>query len=188
MKRQLFRLILATLSMSPWMIAHAEKGDADKNIEIEADKACVVDEVKQVRTCDGNVVMIQGTLIMKGTKLVVKTSPDGWQNAILYAPGGGKATMRQKRDGGPDLWMEGEAAEHITYDQKTAVATLVKDAKVRRLSGSKTTDESEAAYLSYDSNTEIVTGTNSADGTSKPGDKRVKITIQPHAHNDAKDK
>jgi lipopolysaccharide export system protein LptA len=42
---------------------------------------------------------------MKGTKLIVTESPDGWQFATMYATPGGLATMRQKRDGGPDLGM-----------------------------------------------------------------------------------
>ncbi len=89
--------------------------------------------------------------------------------------------MRQKRDGGADLWMEGEAADRITYDQKTSLATLYTNAKVRRLTGPKTTDESQGAFLSYNSQTEYVTGANNESGTSVPGEPpRVITIIQPH--------
>jgi lipopolysaccharide export system protein LptA len=148
----------------------------------------VDDDVKQVRTWTGNVILTQGTLIMKGIRLVVTTSPDGYDFATLYAPPGHLATMRQKRDGGPDLWMEGEAADKITYDQKTSVAKLFSNAKVKRLTGPKATDEAQGAFLSYNSQTEIVTGTNTTDETSQPGNGRVSMTIQPHKHTDTKDK
>src|SRR5271165_3061381 len=117
MKYRLLPHLLFTLLMLSIGAAHAEKGDSLKEIHIESTEAAV-DNVKQISTYTGNVIMTQGTLIMKGTKLVVTTSPDGYDFATLYAPAGGLATMRQKRDGGPDLWMEGEATDRVTYDQK----------------------------------------------------------------------
>jgi lipopolysaccharide export system protein LptA len=187
MKQQFLPLLFVALQILPMASAFAEKGDSDKQIEIVAVKT-ENDDVKQIHVFTGNVILTQGTLIMKGTKLVLTTSPDGWQFATLYAPAGGSATMRQKRDGGPDLWMEGEAADRITYDQKTSVAKLFSGAKIRRLTGTKPTDEAEGAYLSYDSQTEFITGANNETGESKPGDGRVKVVIQPHNHPEAKDK
>ena len=166
--------------------AYAEKADSEKQIEISAIKS-EDDDIKQIKTFTGNVVLIQGTLILKGTKLVVTTSPDGWEFATLYAPAGGLATMRQKRDGGPDLWMEGEASDKITYDQKTSVSKLFSNAKVRRLTGTKITDDAAGAYLSYNGQSEVITGANNESGESKPGEGRVKVKIQPHNHPEAKD-
>ncbi len=126
---------------------------------------------------------------MKGARLVHVTTPEGYDFFTLYAPPGGLATMRQKRDGGADLWMEGEAADRVTYDQKISIATLYSNAKVRRLTGTKTTDESDGAFLSYNSQTEVVTGANTESGVSKPGGGRVTASvIQPHNHSEAKDK
>jgi len=95
--------------------------------------------------------------------------------------------MRQKRDGGPDLWMEGEAADRIEYDQKISVAKLFLKAKVRRLTGTKATDEAQGAFISYNSLTEIVTGANDVSGESKPGKDRVVFTSQAKDHG-SKDK
>jgi lipopolysaccharide export system protein LptA len=181
MKQSFFLVILVALQILLAGNACAEKADSDKQAVIVADKSGD-DELKGTKTFTGDVVLTQGTLVMKGTKLVITTSPDGWQFGTMYAPAGGLATMRQKRDGGPDLWMEGEAADRITYDQKTAVAILYTSAKVRRLTGIKATDEAEGAYLSYNSQTEIVTGANNETGESKAGDGRVKVTIQPKNH------
>ncbi|HXA47649.1 MAG TPA: lipopolysaccharide transport periplasmic protein LptA [Burkholderiaceae bacterium] len=183
MKSSYFSVLLIALQILLVGNACAEKADSDKNIEIAAIKS-EDDDLKGIKTFTGNVVLTQGTLIMKGTKLVITTTPDGWQFGTMYAPNGGLATMRQKRDGGPDLWMEGEAADRITWDQKTSVAILYTSAKVRRITGVKPTDEAEGAYLSYNSQTEIVTGANSESGESKTGDGRVKVTIQPKNHSD----
>ena len=167
--------------------ACAEKADSEKEININADKS-EDDDIKQIKTFTGNVILTQGTLVMKGTKLIVTTSPDGWEFATLFAPPGALATMRQKRDGGPDLWMEGEAGDKITYDQRTSIAKLFSNAKVRRLTGVTKTDEATGAFLSYNSQTEIVTGANTETGESKPGAGRVTVVIQPHNHSDNKDK
>ncbi len=175
--------LLLALQVFAAQAVHAEKADSEKNIDIVADHS-EDDDVKQIRTFTGNVILTQGTLIMKGAKLVVTQSPDGWNFATLYAPGGGLATMRQKRDGGPDLWMEGEAAERITYDQKTSVASMYVHAKVRRLNGKVKTDEATGPFLSYNGQTEIVTGAMSPNGETK-GDniERPHVEIQPHHTN-----
>lgn len=181
MKQKLLPLLFIALQALMANHAFAEKGDSDKQIDITS-LSTQDDDVKQIRVFTGNVVLTQGTLVMKGQRLVVTTTPDGWQFATLYAPAGGLATMRQKRDGGPDLWMEGEAADRITYDQKTSVAKLYTKSKVRRLTGSKITEEADGAYLSYDSQTEYVTGANNESGESVQGDGRIHVVMQPKPH------
>lgn len=111
-------LLLAIFQL--WFIAytHAEKADFGKPLEITGDGPVTSDEIHQTSTLTGNVILTQGTLVMRGGKIVYITTPDGYRFATLYAPAGGVATMRQKRDGGSDLWVEGEAADRITYDQK----------------------------------------------------------------------
>lgn len=185
MNQRLVLFLVVALQLILVGIANAEKADSGKPYNVAADKM-VDDDVKQVRTWTGNVVLVQGTLIMKGSKLVVTTSPDNYDFATLYAPAGGLATMRQKRDGGSDLWMEGEAADRITYDQKTSIVKLFSNAKMRRLTGSKPTDEAAGAFLSYNSQTEIVTGANTEAGESKPGAGRVVVVIQPHTDSKGK--
>jgi lipopolysaccharide export system protein LptA len=183
------RLPILLIALQIFLVGHthAEKADSEKEQTITADHE-ETENVKQIYTYTGNVIVTQGTMIMKGTKLVVTTSPDGYDFGTMYAPSGGLATMRQKRDGGPDLWMEGEAADRITYDQKTSVAKLFSKAKIRRLTGAKPTDEAAGAFLSYNSQTEIVTGSNTESGESKSGAGRVTVVIQPHVHPDSKDK
>ena len=178
MKSRIAIFLLLALQVLVAFKAHAEKGDSDKPINVVADDVGD-NEVQQTRTFTGNVVLTQGTLIMKGTKLVVITSPDGWHFATLYAPPNGLATMRQKRDGGPDLWMEGEAADRITYDEKTGVASMYVHAKARRLNGKVKTDEATGPFLTYNGQTEIVTGAMSPTGDAKGEIERPHVEIQP---------
>ncbi len=158
--------------------ALAERADRDKPTNIEANQM-LYDESKQLNTFIGNVVVTRGTLVMHGEKLILKKDSAGYQFGTLFAPTGGTATFRQKRDGGKDLWMEGYAADRIEYDTKNEVAKLFKRSKVKMLDGSKVTDEVEGEFISYDTRTEFYTANNTVSGESKPGAGRVRAIIQP---------
>jgi lipopolysaccharide export system protein LptA len=165
--------------------AHAEKADSDKPTNIEADQMAY-DDVKQINTFTGNVVLTRGTLNMKASKLVVTQDPAGYQFATLLATPGQLATFRQKREGPGNQWVEGQA-ERIEYDGKAELVKLFSKAKMKRLEGSKPTDEVEGEFISYDSRAEFFSVNNTANGESKPGGGRIKAVIQPRTDN-AKDK
>lgn len=158
--------------------AQAEKADASKPTNIEANQMAY-DDVKQINTFTGEVVLVRGTLILKADRMVVTQDPAGYQYATLYAKRGEKATFRQKRDGGPNLWIEGEAADRIEYDTKSEVAKFYVNARVRLLDGAKPTDEVEGEFISYDSKQEFYSVNNTASGPSKAGAGRIKAIIQP---------
>jgi lipopolysaccharide export system protein LptA len=186
MKRFLRPLLFAallSLNVAGSAISHAEKADAEKQTNIEADQS-TYDDINKVSTWTGNVVLTRGTLIIKANRIVVKQDAAGFQHATIYAAPGGVATFRQKRDGGADLWFEGQA-QRIEYDDDTELVKLFTNAKIRRLTGNKLTDEINGEFISYDSRTEVVTANNSVSGQSKPGAGRVKAVIQPR--NDQKD-
>ncbi|MFC3107512.1 lipopolysaccharide transport periplasmic protein LptA [Undibacterium arcticum] len=170
-------LLALLLAFGVTGVAHAEKADAGKPTNIEADQMAY-DDVKQINTFSGNVVLKRGTLIMKADKMVVTQDPAGYQFATLTGVSGGVATFRQKRDGGSDLWMEGQG-ERIEYDGKNELARFFSKAKLKRLEGSKPTDEVEGEFISYDSRTEFFSVNNTANGGSKPGAGRIKVVIQP---------
>ncbi len=158
--------------------ALAEKADRDKPTNVEANQM-LYDESKRVNTFTGNVVLTRGTLIMRAEKMVIRQDAAGYQFATVYAGPGGLATFRQKRDGGKDLWMEGQAADRIEYDTKTEIAKLFKRSKVKMLDTSKVTDEVEGDYIAYDTRAEFYTVNNTAPGESKPEGGRVRVTMQP---------
>jgi lipopolysaccharide export system protein LptA len=153
----------------------AERADALKPITINAE-SIVANTVTQGGTAEGNVVLTRGTLIMKAAKLTATMDAQSYQYVTLQAAPGGLATFRQKKDGGPDLWIEGEA-ERIEYDDKTDVVKLKGRAKVRNLEGTRMTGGSEGAFISYDSRKEVVTTTNTPTGESKVGGGRVEWII-----------
>jgi lipopolysaccharide export system protein LptA len=174
-RHHLLPLTLACALASP---AFAERADRDKPTNIEANQM-FYDESKQLNTFIGNVVVTRGTLVMHGEKLILKKDSAGYQFGTLFAPSGGLATFRQKRDGGKDLWMEGYAADRIEYDTKSEIAKLFKRSKVKMLDGSKVTDEVEGEFISYDTRAEFYTANNTVSGESKPGAGRVRAVIQP---------
>ncbi len=170
----LFLILCMTLHFNAW----AEKADADKPTNVEANQM-VYDDVKQVNTFTGNVILTRGTLTMTAEKMIVTQSPEGYQFATLYAAPGGFTTFRQKRDGGPDLWIEGRAADRIEYDGKTEIVKLYSNAKITLLDGKQVTDEVQGEFISYDSRAEFYSVNNTPTSSSKPGAGRIRAVIQP---------
>lgn len=158
-------------------LAHAERADTSKPTRIEADQM-VYDDVKQIKTFIGNVVLTRGTLLIKAGKVVLTTDPAGYEYAILYAAPGQLTSFRQKRDGGPDLWIEGQA-ERIEYNEKTEITKLFSKAHMQRMNGTKVTDEVNGEFISYDSRSEFYSVNNTSSGESKPGAGRITAIIQP---------
>lgn len=168
--------VLATLLLLAGS-AHAAKADSEQPTNIEADQM-VYDDVKQINTFTGNVVLTRGSLVMRAHRLVVSQDPQGYQHATLQAASGGLATFRQKRDSGPNDWIEGEA-ERIEYDGRAETVKLFTRARMRRLEGTRPTDEVQGASITYDSRAEFFTVNNTPAGDSKTGAGRIRAVIQP---------
>lgn len=177
-------LILLTFALCMTTASHAEKADATKPTNIEADQM-EYDDVKQINVFTGNVVMTRGTLIAKAGRAVVRQDPEGYQYGVFYAAPGKLASFRQKRDGGPDLWMEGYA-ERIEYDNKSEIAKFFSKARLKRMEGTKVTDDVSGEYISYDAKTEFFNVHNTSKGVSEPGAGRIKVIIQPKEKETAK--
>ncbi len=152
--------------------ALAEKADRDKPVHLEADRATVQDANK-LATFTGNVVLTQGTLIIRADKMTVKEDANGFQHATAF---GNLASFRQKRDG-KDEYVEGWS-ERMEYDGKADKVQLFKKARLRRGQ-----DEVYGDYISYDAINEffqVMGGT--ASETAAPqarSEGRVRAVIQP---------
>ncbi|ATQ73919.1 lipopolysaccharide transport periplasmic protein LptA [Massilia violaceinigra] len=157
--------------------ASAEKADAAKQAVITYD-TLETNEVTQVTILTGNVVVTKGTLILKSDRATIKETPEGDMFVTLTANGGKVATFRQKRDGGPDLWVEGQA-QRIEYDERNDMMKLFSHAKIRQLEGQKPTNEIESEFISYDSRKEVFLARNDASGTNKPGQGQGTMVIAP---------
>ena len=157
--------------------ASAEKADAGKRAVIDYG-TLLVDEVAQVTIVTGNIVVTKGTLVLRAEKAVIKTSPEEDMQVTLTGVPGKMATFRQKRNGGPELWVEGNA-QRIEYDERSGVVKLFGSAHIRQIEGSNMTDEIKSEFISYDSMREVFTARNDASGASKPGEGRGQLIIAP---------
>ncbi|PXX42409.1 lipopolysaccharide export system protein LptA [Undibacterium pigrum] len=157
--------------------ANAEKADSNKETIIEAGYG-ESDGKTSVRRLSKGVSLVRGTLIVKAENAVVTEAPNGDQFVVLTGGSSRKVTFRQKRDGGPDLWVDGEA-DRAEYNQSTEIVKFISKAKVRYLEGKRVTQEQEGEYLSYDSKNDIAVGTNSTSGQHVDGSGSLKIILQP---------
>ena len=166
--------LLAALS-SP---ARAEKADREKPINIEADRISM-DDIRKVQVFEGNVVLTQGTLVLRTDKLVVTQDADGFQKGVATGGAQGLARFRQKREG-KDEYVDGEGGriEHEARDERTQffVRAWVRSGQ----------DEVRGQYISYDALTEKYLVTNGAGETKSAtgaAQARVRAIIQPKNKN-----
>lgn len=154
--------------------AHAEKADRQKPINIEADKL-TVDDRNKVHTYEGNVVLTQGTMIIKAAKVVVTQDLEGFQKGVAFGSASNLAKFRQKREGRDD-YVDGEA-ERIEHDTKTELTQFFNHAWVRN-----GLDEVRGEYIQYNGLTENYVVTNGPNATVVPGQQgsgRVRAVIIP---------
>ena len=166
-------LLLAALAIP----AHAEKADSNKPIEVSFDQADS-DDVKQIKTFTGNVILTRGTIRMTSPKAVVTQDPEGYQFVVLTGTPGVQATFRQKLDGEVDKWVEGQA-DRIEYDDKTELVKLISKGRIKQLESGKVTSQVDGEFISYDSRREVFAVKNTPTGDSKPGGGRGTMVIQP---------
>ncbi|MBQ5940029.1 lipopolysaccharide transport periplasmic protein LptA [Massilia sp. AB1] len=173
MKKLFAAVCLSLLSLT----AFAERADSLKQAVINFD-SLDVDEVTQTRILTGNVVVTRGTLVLKSDRALVKETPEGYMSVTLTANPGKVATFRQKRDGGPDLWVEGQA-QRIEYDERSEMVKLFADAVVKELESKRVTNEIIAPFISYDNRKEVASVRNDASGQSKVGGGRGTLILSP---------
>jgi lipopolysaccharide export system protein LptA len=172
---------IAALGLSVAMPAFAERADQGKPLVLEADNASY-DDVKQIYTLTGNVVLTKGTMVLKSDAAELRTDPEGYQYAIATAKPGRQAYIRQKRDG-VDEYIDGWG-DRIEYDGKSEINKLIGHARAARVSGvgAKIIDEIRGAVITYDSRNEFYTATggdtNTAAGNSSG---RVRAVLSPRS-------
>ncbi|MEN9770515.1 MAG: lipopolysaccharide transport periplasmic protein LptA [Pseudomonadota bacterium] len=172
---------ISILSLSAAMLlagaapAWAEKADRFKPLNAEAD-AMRHDELKQHTVFTGNVIMTKGTIVLRGERVEVTQTPDGYQRAVITAAPGKLAYWRSKRDG-VDETVEAEA-ELIEYDGKADIVLLTRKAVLRRFAGATLADETSGAVIRYDNARELFT----VDGEPRnlgSGGTRVRAQLSP---------
>jgi lipopolysaccharide export system protein LptA len=174
------RIFLAVLLLAA-MPVHGQPSDRDRPVDINADKVAV-DDRNKVHVFEGSVVLTQGTLTIKGDKIVVTQNAAGFYNGVATAGSGRLVTFRQKRasDG---AWIDGEA-ERIEYNNQSERAKLFNRAQVQSAGNMV-----RGQYIEYDVSTESYLVTDAPERSSggkaaSPGN-RVHVTIQPRNGNKA---
>jgi lipopolysaccharide export system protein LptA len=156
----------------PWSgpPARAEKADRDKPVNLEADRV-TVDDAKQLATFEGNVVLTQGTLQIRGDRMEIRQDKEGFKYGTTW---GNLAYFRQKREG-LEEYIEGWA-ERIEYDGRADKMQMFSRAMMKR-----TEDEVRGNYISYDGQTEFyqVIGGGPKAATANNPDGRVRAIMQP---------
>ncbi len=150
--------------------AAAEKADREKPINLEADRVSI-DDAKQTALFEGNVLLTQGTMQIRGDRMEVRQDKEGFKYGTTW---GSLAYFRQKRDG-YDEYIEGWA-ERIEYDGRAETLQMFNRAQMKRGQ-----DEVRGNYISYDARTEffrVTGGGDKAAGSANP-EGRVRAVLQP---------
>jgi len=160
------KLLLFPLLLMLSLPALAEKTDREKPVHLEADNV-TLDDIKKVSVFEGNVQLIQGTLMLRADRVEAKQNGDGLQSISAR---GKPVSFRQKRDG-VDEYIEGFASQ-MEYDNVQSMLRLIGDARLR-----KGGDEIRGNQITYDAKTEFykVVGQEGAVGPSG----RVRVIIRP---------
>lgn len=162
------RLLPAILLLLCAPVCFAERADRDKPVHLEADQV-LVDDARQVSTFIGNVKLTQGTMLIRGDKIVVTQDKEGFKHGTAY---GDTASFRQKREG-LDEYVEGYG-ERIEYDTRAETVDFYGQARIKR-----DMDEVRGEHITYSQKTEIFQVNGGGAGAGKEQPKRVRAILQP---------
>lgn len=154
----------------------AERADRTRAVTLESDRPCVINYLKQTSQCSGNVVVSQGTLLLRAERLDLRETPEGWQQMQAQGSDGAPARVRQKRDGIDEV-VEGQARS-IDYDSRSARVTLQGGAVLRRLRSGVVVDEAQGSTIVWDGLIEELTVQGGSATPNNPGG-RVRAVITP---------
>lgn len=167
-------LMLALLSASAW----AEKADRSKPMVVEADRSGSVDLQNQVLVYAGNVVISQGSMMLRAERVELRELPDGYRTATATGVPGKPATWRQRRDG-VDETIEG-SADRIEFNGQADTLRFSGHSAVRRLRGGTVADEVSGGTIIWDNTAETFRVEGGATSAVNPTG-RVRAILSPRA-------
>ena len=159
-------LAICFLLCSP--VCFAERADRNKPIHLEADQV-IMDDAQHINTFTGNVRLSQGTMLIRGDKIVVVQDKDGFQHVTAY---GNTAEFRQKREG-LNEYVEGYG-KRIEYDTRTDTLNFHEKARLKR-----NLDEVSGDHITYSAKTEVFRVDSSEAGSGNVPPQRVRAVLQP---------
>ena len=174
--KMLSRFAFIAFAFLPATVVYAEQADRNKPITIEGDLV-TLDQATLVRTLEGNVILVQGTMRLTAERIIVKEDAAGSMTAQAFGTSNKQIAFRQKREGAADF-IEG-SADRVEFDDQADTLQLFSRARLK--SGA---NELTGEYIYYNSTTEIVKmrdavpgASSAAAGSTNKG--RPTITIQP---------
>jgi lipopolysaccharide export system protein LptA len=156
----------------------AERADRTKPLTMESDQPCTVDLVRQVSVCTGNVVIAQGTLLIRADRVELRETSDGYRTATAIGSSAKPAMYKQRRDGGEEQ-LEG-SAERVEYDARADTLRFVGSAQVRRMRGSVPSEDIQGSVIVWDNAAELFSVQGGAATPTNPGG-RVRAVLSPRA-------
>jgi lipopolysaccharide export system protein LptA len=180
------RLPLSLLTPAAWLVAlalagaSAEAGKADRSqpMVVEADRSGTVDLLNQALVYSGNVVISQGTMLLRAERVEMHELPDGYRTAHATGEPGKPATWRQSRDGVDEI-VEG-SADRIEFDSRADTMRFIGNGAVRRLRGGVVADEISGAKIVWDNAAEVFKVEGGASSAVNPRG-RVRAVLSPRA-------
>ena len=166
MKNQKNKILVLIALLASYPYSYAEKADRDKPIEIEAD-TMTVDDAKSTSIYTGDVILTQGTLLIRADELIIRQDKQGFQHSTSL---GSPTTFKQKMEGSEE-YIQGRALR-IEYDGHMDKIHLYKNAEVKRGKDIVVGD-----YITYDANAEVAQAMSSKTENGKKG--RTKAIIKP---------
>ncbi len=168
-------LLLPAFLLPLWATTcFAEHADRDKPVHLEADQV-LIDDAQQISTFTGNVRLTQGTMLIRGDRIVVKQDKEGFKHGTAY---GNTASFRQKREG-LDEYVEGYG-ERIEYDTRAETVDFYAQARLKR-----NMDEVRGEHITYSAKTEIFQVNSGGSSAEKGQPNRVRAVLQPKPKQDA---
>jgi lipopolysaccharide export system protein LptA len=167
--KSVFYAVLCTALLAP--PALAEKADRDKPVNLEAD-AVTLDDMRKISIYEGNVILSQGTLMLRADRVQVTQTASGLDKVVAT---GRPVSFRQKIDGREE-YIEG-VSDRIEYDSVNSQLELIGQARLRRNG-----DELRGARISYNANTEFYKVVGQPDAQTPAG--RVRAVIRPKPRTD----
>jgi lipopolysaccharide export system protein LptA len=138
-------------------VAQAEKADSSKPTQIAFDQLDA-DDVKQIKTFTGNVVLTRGTLLMKSPKAVVTEDPEGYQYVVLHGAPGRRPSARSGRRRRP---VGGRPGRPHRIRQQDRAGEAVLQGPDQAPGRPKTASQVDGEFISYDSRKEVYAVKNS---------------------------
>jgi lipopolysaccharide export system protein LptA len=174
--RSLAPAVLAAVLLAAPPALQAERADRNKPMMVEADQPSTVDLQRQVVVFSGNVVVTQGTMVLRADRLELRELPDGWRAATAIGSAARPASWQQKRDGVDEV-VQG-AAQRIEFDGRADTLRFVGDGTVRRLRAGVVADEISGALIRWDNTTEVFSVEGGVATPTNPGG-RVRVILSP---------